>query len=345
MNFINKKSISIISLVVLAGWYLLSGDSNSKTEMENQLKQNVVLKNNSNLNQEQYKKEFLAVVEGKNNNFYKLKGNGYENDYRSIDSFIIDGVLYKIEKDRYSKEKSVKLSFLNPLDCADGKIDLFFNDSNFGGIYLTCVEDEGKWSNIDFNEEEYALIEKFYDEKISIFKTKNNYLKTVTGKDIFTDKNNENILKDNFVIEDSLREKLTFGNQLYTMIKNYLIQGKNVKTVGDISSSEIFEFILDNNVKLKIKNSITNSEFYNGSEFYKGYMKNQHMYVELPLEGSGETLEQEVVFYKNEIKSLIENFLDKKKKENFDRVVKALHALNSNNLDNLSDKQNTNKDK
>ena len=201
MNFINKKSISIISLVVLAGWYLLSGDSNSKTEVENQPKQNVVLKNNSNLNQEQYKKEFLAVVEGKNNNFYKFKGNGYESDYR-VDSFIINGVLYKIEKDRYSKEKSVKLSFLKPLDCADGKINLFFNDSNFGGIYLTCVEDEEKWSNIDFNEEEYALIEKFYDEKISIFKTKNNYLKTVTGKDIFTDKNNENILIGNFVIAD-----------------------------------------------------------------------------------------------------------------------------------------------
>lgn len=74
-------------------------------------------------------------------------------------------------------------------------------------------------------------------------------------------------------------------------------------------------------------------------------MKNQHMYVELPLEGSSETLEQEVVFYKNEIKSLIENFLDKKKKENFDKAVKALNALNSNNLDNLNDKQNTNKDK
>lgn len=35
MNFINKKSVSIMSLVILAGWYLLSGDSNSKTEVEN----------------------------------------------------------------------------------------------------------------------------------------------------------------------------------------------------------------------------------------------------------------------------------------------------------------------
>lgn len=341
MNFINKKSVSIISLVILAGWYLLSGDSNSKTEVENQLKQDVELKNNSNLNQEQYKKEFLSVVEGKNNNFYKFKANGYEND-----NFIINGVLYKIEKDRYSKEKSVKLSFLNPLDCADGNIKLFFNDSNFGGIYLTCVDDGGeKWSNIDFNKEEYALIEKFYDEKISIYRNKNNSLKTVTGKDIFADKNNENILKGNFVIEDSLREKLTFGNQLYTMIKNYLMQGKNVKTIGDINSSETFEFILNNNVKLKIKNTVTDSEFYNGSEFYKGYMKNQHMYVELPLEESNKTLEQEIVFYKNEIKNLITSFLDKKKKENFDKAVKALNALNSNNLDNLNDKGNANKDK
>ena len=344
----NKKLIFGVSFVGLLGWFFLSGESKTEESIKQEPKQEIVANSVLKSNQSQYKKDFLDVVNGLNNNFYRFNGTGYENNYNE-NNFIINGVLYNlVEENVKNNEKSIKVMVLNPSNCENGKISLFFAP-NSPLIDLTCVDNEEKWSLIDFDKSENDLIKVFYNKKLSIKQYDADRFKNVDGQFIFSDENNEKILKNRFVIDDSIKKQLILSNKLYLLIKDYLEKGQKVEIAWDFSLEDLdnkFEFnLIEKNIKIKLKKVKVNSFYINVGTSLGGFVEkpiyHQYVYVEFPQDEKGNVLTQNVEFYNYEINSLIKDFLNKQEKINLEKSINELDKI----IENKKEKQNQELDK